>query len=386
MRFSPLAPGRAVAARLNFSGKLVLLGIIFTVPLVFALYANYSKQTEDIEFSLRERDGVLLVDAARRILQPLQLHRGTVQLALNGDSAAAARLPEATARVDMSFDEIGKIDDAFGAEFDSHQALKDLQAQWENLKSRSGNVSARESFDEHTELVGNLLAFIAMAADQSNLTLDPDMDTYYTMDTVTHRIPMVAESVAKMRGLSAGIANRKAITTEERVQVSVILQTFVDNFLGVQDDLTKAMKATARLHAQLDGPIETLQNDGAALNGAVREKILDASTIDVNGQEIFSLGTKAVDAAFALYDTASPALADLLDVRISKLRHARTQQLVITVVAYLLVLYLFLAVRSLIVEGMHNLTDGAARIAAGDFSQEIPVNSRDDVGLSLIHI
>jgi hypothetical protein len=39
------------------------------------------------------------------------------------------------------------------------------------------------------------------ATDGSNLTLDPDIDSYYLMDAVFFRIPDITEAVGQIRGM-----------------------------------------------------------------------------------------------------------------------------------------------------------------------------------------
>lgn len=41
----------------------------------------------------------------------------------------------------------------------------------------------------HTEAIEAVLDYIGLVADSSNLTLDPDLDSYYVMDAITARAP-----------------------------------------------------------------------------------------------------------------------------------------------------------------------------------------------------
>jgi hypothetical protein len=43
-----------------------------------------------------------------------------------------------------------------------------------------------------------LLAMIVQVGDGSNLTLDPDLDTYYLMDMVQFRLPVLLDAVARV--------------------------------------------------------------------------------------------------------------------------------------------------------------------------------------------
>ena len=49
-------------------------------------------------------------------------------------------------------------------------------------------------FHEHNKVMENLILFIRQIADQSNLILDPSLDSYYLMDLTVNRFPALIVS------------------------------------------------------------------------------------------------------------------------------------------------------------------------------------------------
>ncbi|MEI9962510.1 MAG: hypothetical protein WDM76_15745, partial [Limisphaerales bacterium] len=54
-----------------------------------------------------------------------------------------------------------------------------------------------EVFNRDTEIIMDALAFITSVGDTSNLTLDPDLDTYYLMDVLVFKGPKLTEWLAQ---------------------------------------------------------------------------------------------------------------------------------------------------------------------------------------------
>lgn len=52
-------------------------------------------------------------------------------------------------------------------------------------------IQASESIARHSPLVADMINFISEIADASNLTLDPELDTYYLMDSIVNRLPEI---------------------------------------------------------------------------------------------------------------------------------------------------------------------------------------------------
>jgi hypothetical protein len=60
------------------------------------------------------------------------------------------------------------------------------------LAAEEATGPANSRFASHNAAVDSLTALILHVGDESNLTLDPGLDTYYLMDTLQFRLPFVA--------------------------------------------------------------------------------------------------------------------------------------------------------------------------------------------------
>ena len=76
----------------------------------------------------------------------------------------------------------------------------DLSRSWPALKRKTSAATAMtpatgpRAFAAWDRVSTDTVKLIAEAADKSNLTLDPDLDTYYLQDTITVKIPTLIDS------------------------------------------------------------------------------------------------------------------------------------------------------------------------------------------------
>ena len=64
-------------------------------------------------------------------------------------------------------------------------------------------------------MIADTIALITHVGDASNLTLDPDLDSYYLMNVLIFQGPELSEALAQARGLGVGIAASGKATPEQ---------------------------------------------------------------------------------------------------------------------------------------------------------------------------
>ena len=121
-----------------------------------------------------------------------------------------------------------------------------LKAEVRDLLDRSLSASAADSFASHTKVIEHTIAVITDVGDASNLTLDPDIESYYLMNAVIFQAPELSEVLAQARGLGAGVAASRRATPER----------------------ARDPESARRPHAISPGQAEHLVREGAAVRGA----------------------------------------------------------------------------------------------------------------------
>ncbi|HID03625.1 MAG TPA: GGDEF domain-containing protein, partial [Desulfobacterales bacterium] len=111
-------------------------------------------------------------------------------------------------------------------------------------------------FAEYSHLITGILQLMQLAADRSNLILDPELDTYYLIDILDKQIPYLAESIGRVRGIGSGFISIGAASKEDFKLLQSYLsaiQTRIENIENAQAIIAKvASNMTDDLHLVSD--------------------------------------------------------------------------------------------------------------------------------------
>jgi methyl-accepting chemotaxis protein len=374
-----LEPGRKLLDRYSVSIKFSLIAVLFLIPIVLLGFLYGRSELANRTFNEKELQGVEALQPARLVLQPLLAHRGLAQLVLGGRSDQREALSAAATKVDAGFSEGDRVL-ATMPEYGLAIDWNALKQSWLQLKQDEAGMSSETSFARHNALVNQLASYFAHAADVTNLTLDPEVDSYYVMEAVSVRLPQLADLSGQVRGLGSGVAQRGRLSEGERTRLAVSLALFRRDFAALKTGMDKSSARNEHTRAALGEAMNEADQALGGLDNTVDQRFLRATLIQVDGQTFFADSSKAVDAVFHLYDAALPELQYLVGERVDQSRRTVDRVIVVVAVILALVAYFFLAFRAAIVAAVHQILTGAERMLQGDLSCEFGVRSNDELG------
>lgn len=179
-------PAVALMNRLRFRAKFVFLGSALIVVLLVLLYTLFINLSRDIDTAKHELAGLQMLKPMNRSVQFMQQHRGLSSGVLNGNEAMKERRAAVEKEVEKA---IGDTDAALSDSLRDSQAWTDIRADWSEISKQGLTWPAPENLKRHTQMIGKVLIFMVDLADETQLTLDPVVDTYYFMDTVVGKMP-----------------------------------------------------------------------------------------------------------------------------------------------------------------------------------------------------
>lgn len=161
---------------LRTSTKLLLLCTVFVGALAVATYSLVAEKEIAIEFVRKELVGVAHLEALRDVYGALLL--GDVQPSRQPAKAALDRLAEAGTG---------------GTRLDTAELRR-------KLADAADKLAAAGAEDRHARFVQALTAARNLASrigDESNLTLDPDLDSYYVQDIAAAKLPLLLSQIGE---------------------------------------------------------------------------------------------------------------------------------------------------------------------------------------------
>lgn len=374
-----LAPGIRLFGRLRYTTKFLVISLIFTVPLLILSGALISNLSKDIRFLESEQNGVQYIMSLRQLIQHIPQHRGMTNAYLNGKTDLKNKILVKRSVINKKFQATLAIDSELSEALKTGNKLKLLQEKWIQTRDTSMNMPATKAFTTHTELINKIIDLIHYIADTSGLVLDPALDSYYLMDTIAYKIPDLSEAMGKLRGLGSGVAAAKTISAKTKFDMTVIMVNFDQTVTTVE----KNMSVIFRENPSLEAPLSTLANTAAeamhTFDQIIEQQILQSTVVTADADEVFNAGTKAIDAAYALYDASAKNLDTLLSHRIIADKQMLTINLSLIISVILIATYLFMAFYRGTINTLNNINQAAHKLADGDLSIRMQSSTKDEM-------
>ena len=361
------APASALVGRLRFAQKFVVVGLVLLLPLGFVVRAYVDLQQAQIAFSARERIGVAymlpLVALTAEVVQVR--HR-----AVGGSSGQ---------RVDLD-DDIATID-----ELDrQHGELLGTTKQWRDTKfllglGRAASLSPRSAFGAYNRAIDSLLALIVQVGDQSNLTLDPELDTYYLMDTLQFRLPLLLDTSG--RTVDRALVARRELDADP---TPVLIELGLDSgaLVSTLDAVARGMRTA--VEAERGDGIARLTEDRLPAMELAHEALVDDVGQAVRRRDLAALApydaTEPRDAVLALAEEVAGRLDRLLAERIVTLASNALRVQVAGLLASLLAVYLFIGFYLSVTTPVRRMVATLRAVAEGDYTRTVAVSTRDELG------
>ena len=196
----------------NYFLVLFVSAIALAVPL-WALNDNFLEQEKFIE---KEIEGTKLLKAIVPLVKSIPEHRGySMSNMLAGRYSVELEITKLRLSEEMETVIQVFADSKLDVPSESLLMLrKDLEVLIE-LPIDHGSAApglweeASETFSAHNAVMDDLELMIREIADQSNLILDPSLDTYYLMDLVVNRFPLIINEIGKTRGMLVGLKDKR---------------------------------------------------------------------------------------------------------------------------------------------------------------------------------
>jgi methyl-accepting chemotaxis protein len=205
--------------------KLELIVGLLLIPIALLAWLFVQQSFKDIEFAKKERDGVAYASATWPVLKAL--------IVASNDSrttpAASMRNAPDIAALGRAYDQVM---DSGAAATELSEALRGLA--WPN-RALSRNAETEKAIAAARTLVGKI-------ADGSNLTLDPDLDSFYVMDIITTKLTELVDREGTLVALAIAQHAKTSLSDDEKSELMIELGQFESALSGASSSLESAYK------------------------------------------------------------------------------------------------------------------------------------------------
>jgi methyl-accepting chemotaxis protein len=341
------APGVRLFRRIGFRSKAMVISAFFVVPILVLSLSYFGDKATSIEFSSKERVGIAYGQEILPLIDLLQRQRLAAAL-------AAVQAPQASATsgldsaVNAQMTKLDAVERAHGAYLNTQAAHSKFKAAKIELPASGADLN--QTMVAHSARLQALVDLLGVSTDGSNLTLDPDIDTYYLMDAVYFRLPQMVESVGQLSGLGAAVLHSANTDLRNRRILIEQYAATASNLAALEAGLAKAMA--------YNGQVKAATEAGQALAEVhkflkqVDETVLRPEGMQGAAPEHVAGAARAIESMLSLSQRATAKLDTLVAARVEGMNSSRNLTALTLLVSLSVVVYLFAAFQKVLEGGL----------------------------------
>jgi signal transduction histidine kinase len=358
-----------VFKNLRTGTKLVILCGMFIVSIAATMCSLVAEKQIAIEFARKELVGSRYLAAVRSVYAAV-LAEPPIGLAAALPGVKADDILRTLASAQVAARETLQTGEL------AQELTGSLRLLWAgHLEGAAANAFALDALASARQLVARI-------ADDSNLALDPDLDTYHIQDLVTRKLPEFLSQLGEVQILSRNAAATGTPTSEQKVRYQVLEGLLRSTANDVRGNLTAAYRGNpdGSLRKALDGSVTTMMLTTNAYLGEVAA-IFSGGAGERNAAASDSLYPSVVRNAIAAWAAAQSELDRLLRTRIEDLLGKLRLSLGLTGALALLSIAIAVMTHRHIVRPLEQLERVASEVReTKDYNLRIDYTSKNEIG------
>ena len=365
-----LAPGVKLFRRLSFPAKSAWILISVLVPILSLLVLLYGANSELIESTQLERQGVSYVNATNEVIKALSDLR-------HAALTKASDTKERQNKVSGAFGTLQtlqrELDGAFaGGMRDNFEKLgKGLQ----DVLQKPVLDTPDETFASYASVLDSALRLLSDTGDASQLALDPELSTYHMMNIVVTVGPQYAEYLARLRelaniSLSDGSGKSAPVQRRRLMERYLTLIEHVDPIY--KNSYKKGIESFPEIVVSMDMKGVDSSRE-AFLTGLGKQALIDAPSGDASA--LYALGSTALEKQLTLNQQIGARLEGSLQTRMARVASTLTIEITASLLCFGIALYLMLCFYKVTKGGLALVSQHLNELAQGDLRHR-PVEPR----------
>lgn len=366
--------------RLKYPQKFALISCVLLLPLGLMLFLLISDLQDNVQFTRLEMEGLEYLAALR------QFQEAVLHFQLQPDPLTASIRSEQEAHLNLRWRSLQAADQKGRDSLHTQAKFAPLQQTWQTWKAHSYRRSEQDlgllqtQMDELWNHIGN----------SSNLVQDPHLNSYYIMDALFFKLPIIQADLATIPQIfqANSPARPSSLTHKEFIQLlriggnlSQTYQDFIDhlnvafhqNFIEESQGNLSPNLQTNHLQTNLIHFSQLLQ---PLLNVLQDLKPLD-DTVDIPWLKRQS--TISLRQSFILWDDLNQQLTALLQGRIQQLIYRQWSLGLFVLLFLLIAIYLFVGFYLSVMQTVASLRAASRRMIAGTQKNAITLSSHDEM-------
>ncbi|MBC7404189.1 MAG: HAMP domain-containing protein [Cytophaga sp.] len=230
-------------------------------------------------------------------------------------------------------------------------------------------------------MIDQLVKLGSTIANNTNLTLDPEVETYYLTSIFSKTIPELANVVSDIAARGAPYIDTALLEPNEDVLINANIMWAKRDI----DRLSAQLEAMLRENPHVKGKIASSQEVIASnLKFLERARNEVSNALDqTSGTEFLAAGTQSVDALYGYANTAGQLLDASLADRIEHEKFNRNLMIAAILLTMLMAVYLLAGFYISFSREIKKLSVAVENVTQGDLSKQMQSHGKDEIAVLL---
>ena len=376
-------PVRRAMGFLPLALKFVVIGLVFALPLGYTVNSFNQVENGQIAFSTKEQVGLKYLTPAFELL------KAGVQARID----AVDGVPGVPGVVDSAYDEVKKVEAELGEGLLTTKAFAAMTETLDTVRAEADGYSddASAAFAGWGSFNASVVSLITAAGDGSNLTLDPDVDTYYIMNSIVFQAPSMYDALGQMGDVLHTPDGAQACGTPDVVDQSIAFAVCYGNATNTNSGISAGIEIalTSTKDKTIQPILEPLRKNFVDATTAT----LEAAKTGVGDAELLALDPEESDLHAALEPTRADALKwiadyhteattqlnNMIQTRVDGFEAKKSAVINVVVPSIIVALYCFMGFYYAVRGAVRPMTEVLKAVRSGDFSGRAKVDTRDEL-------
>ena len=353
--------GVSIMARMKFRTKAALILFLLILPLGTLTWFFYSSEMTQISFAKKERIGIAYNREIFPVMDLAQQFRRD-SLAASVDPSAASAATATKEKLQAALVKLEATHQQHGAALDVDKAYAAMKSAFEKTNNATGSPAI---FQVHSDFIASQITLMMLVADNSNLTLDPEVDSYYLMDAAFLRLPDILEYSVQILGTGNAVLKSGEITPAQQKTLFQLIPVAEFQFRNLNDSLTKASVGSSDLKSKLN--FNEVLTEKSEFYNFTEKNIIDTQVFGPETQTKFlNLANITIKDSYLLTSRVIQELDHTIEKRINSLERELYLIGILIVVTVLMALYCFYCFFLVIDGGFKLMRRHLGEVAQGD--------------------
>lgn len=386
------------ARLLNWSGlsypqKFTVVAIIFALPLIAFAPLIADRFTRIDQYGYKEAQGAVYLRQVWQLADNIQLFHSAVIRYENG-VGSPVQIKEAESKVETNFSTLSSTSELYDADLGIDFNINELQAIWDHLKTsvqnevENGhtNLDNSEGKSDHdadlTALTDGIEKLTKEVGDKSYLILDPDLDTYYMMDTVLIKLPENQLLIFELWHATDDVIVHQNMSPAELFKLDSLISRIEVNLLNMEQSIQTAIQSNSGgfMRPIVTAPFQSYLTATRSFTSEIRTHTLGAQTSQISSEDVYASFNNASESGNIFYQAASQALDMGLQRRIASSNLRLYTSIILAALSVLAAYLIGISMMRSINRPLLELISATEKLTAGEMSTRITATSADEVG------